>query len=389
MKKIKLLFVCSIAVVLSACGGEQGENTNPQQELNSQQEKNNNQETENVGKEKMNIPEKYEAENDNVIFTTEIHVNQEVRNQSGLKNVTVVRKKIDKDKVYQQLFQGVEVETEDKQEITLNDGSSITEYYYYGKNKEFLNVSPRVVQYSTAFYNYIYNCVDLSEGGNLNSYAQDTDFSFCSREDALKNISTELGQMGIELGEIEYQLYALDYQTLQQNEYAMDMDGNEDTSIYKDNWSEEDNCYYFFIRQKVGNLPEYHPYSDLFKNPIEENAPIKVLYSKNGIESLEIERLYDFTESEDETIELMSFDKVAETVAYKYNQLLTGAKYVITDATLYYMTENVGDGTYQMFPVWIFNVEETIESNGETTSSSLLVFVNAQTGEEIAMEDKY
>lgn len=385
MKKVKFLVVCCIAVTLPACSGEQEENLSWQKGSNTQQEESSNQAINNVEEGKIDIPKEYIEENGNVSFTTEIHVSQGVEKGDEVKSVTAVCKKIDKEKVYQQLFQGAEVEN--KQEITLNDGS--TEYYYQGKNGTSLSINTRAVRYNTVFYNYIYNCVDASVSGNLSSYSQEVNFSFATHEEALEDITEILGQMGIELGEIEYQVYALDYQMLQQEEYAMDMDGNEDTSVYKDTWSEEDNCYYFFIRQKVEDLPEYHPYSDLFKNPIEENAPIKVVYSKNGIESLEIERLYDFTVNEDEIIELLPFEEVTEAVSYKYNQLLTGAQYVVTDATLYYMTENGGNGSYQMFPVWIFNVEERIESNGETTSSSLLVFVNACTGEEIAMEDKY
>lgn len=389
MKKKILLLIGCIAILLSACSKEEKQENIAQKGKSDEiQTESSNQEAEGENDGENIIPESYTLENENIIFSTKIHIAQEAR-EEGIKEASAVLQQIDTDKVYQQLFQGIEVVEEDTSELEYNDGSNVTQYYYAGKNGESLIVSSRGVQYGTEFFQYVYNCVDTSEGGNISSYIQDMNFSFASQEEALQNISTELEKMGIELGETECRVYALDYQSLQKNEYAMDMDGNEDTSIYKDNWSEEDNCYYFFIRQKIGNLPEYHPYSDLFKNPIEENAPIKVLYSQNGIESLEIERLYDFAEEQGKTISLMPFEEVTEAVTYKYNQLLTGAKYYVTDATLYYMAENGGDGNYQMFPVWIFNVEETVESNGEATSSSLLVFVNACTGEEIAMEDKY
>lgn len=385
MKRKIILIISCIVFMLSACGKNQQSNID-QQGMSGTQE---NEQEENQENEKIIIPEKYEKERDNVLFTTEIHVNQDIRMVPELRNVTAILQKIDTEKVYQKLFGEVEVADKDTFKSELNDGSSITEYYYQGKGEQFLNLDERKVMYSTAFYNYVYNCVDTSAAGNLKCYAEDKDFTFATREEALEDITEILGQMGIELGEIEYQVYALDYQTLQQEEYAIDMDGEEDISIYKDSWSEEDNCYYFFIRQKVENLLEYHPYSDLFKNPIEENAPIKVLYSQNGIEALEIERIYNFNVNEDKTIELLPFEEVTEAVVYKYNQLITGAQYVVTDATLYYMTEREEKENYRMLPVWIFNVGEVVESDGETVSGSLLVFVNAETGEEIAMEDKY
>lgn len=336
----------------------------------------------------LSVPEEYKDEKENVVFNTQIHVDESAR-EKGIIKETLIRQKYDTDKVYQKLFAGVGVQDEITSELTANDGMNITEHYYEGENEEILCVSPERVMYRSALYNYIFNCVDTSAEGNLSSYAQDINFSFATREEALKNIVAELEEMGISLGETEYQVYALDYKTLQQNEYAQDHDGNEDRSVYKDKWSEEDNCYYFFIRQKAGNLPEYHAYTGIFKDPIAENMPVKVVYSKNGIENIELEAVYEFEEIKDSEITLKPFEEIAETVAYKYNQLLTNAEYTVTDATLYYMTENEGGDTYRMLPVWILNIEEKAEVDGEKIIGSLLVFVDAQTGEEIAMEDKY
>lgn len=380
-KKIFLLVLgCAATLMVSACGNktENLKKGNVKQQAGIEEEKS-------AG---LSVPEEYKDKKENVVFNTQLHIDESAR-EKGISKETAIRQKYDIDKVYQKLFAGVGVQDEIATELTAYDGTNMTEHYYEGDNEEILCVSPERVMYRRSLYNYVFNCVDTSAGGNLASYAQDMDFPFATREEALKNIVAELEEMGISLGETEYQVYALDYKTMQQNEYAENHDGNEDRSVYKDKWSEEDNCYYFFIRQKAGNLPEYHAYSGIFKNPIAENLPVKVVYSKNGIESLELEAVYEFEETKGDEVTLASFEDIAETTAYKYNQLLTNAEYTVTDATLYYMTENAGDGTYRMLPVWILNVEEKAEVDGEVTTDSLLVFVDAQTGEEIAMEDKY
>ena len=291
---------------------------------------------------------------------TQLHVTDKI----DLKGTAATTQKIDKEKAYQILFAGVKIKDQYEEEITGRDEETDVQYYYEGQNMETLNISSEGVNYRGSLSGYVDNCFDLSAGGNLDKYKQDTNLEFAAWEEVFSDIKEKLEQMGYRPGELEYDVYALDYETMQKEEYAMDMDGNEDTSIYKDNWSKEDECYFFSIRQKVQNLPEYHPYANLFKSPSAENAPIQVLYSKDGIQHLEIEKIYDFTENK-ENITLKPFEEIASKVAYKYNQLLTGAEYIVTDATLYYMTEHAEKNMFQMMPVWIFNVEETIENNGE------------------------
>ena len=52
--------------------------------------------------------------------------------------------------------------------------------------------------------------------------------------------------------ETDYTGYALDYETMQTQEYYEDMDGNIDKSQYKAQWSGADDCYYSILTRFTG-----------------------------------------------------------------------------------------------------------------------------------------
>lgn len=81
----------------------------------------------------------------------------------------------------------------------------------------------------------------------------------------------------------------------------------------------------------------------------------------------------------------MPFEDIADSVSMKFNSLLTNATYRVTDATIYFMTKYYNDGIYTVTPIWIFSTtEESSEGKAE-----VFTFIDAVTGMEIPMEDKY
>lgn len=186
---------------------------------------------------------------------------------------------------------------------------------------------------------------------NADLYNTETQLPFMTREDAFETVQNALKEMGIEI-EASYTGYALDHETMQSQEHHEDMDGNPDRSQNKARWSEEDDCYYFYIRQTFRGLPLYYVYNQVFTDAVEIDTPVQAVVSGEGIEWLSIENVFAVSE-EQGGISLADMDSVVKTAADKYNQILGDAAYEVTKAQLYYYVDLAsGTGTYDMKPAW-------------------------------------
>lgn len=106
---------------------------------------------------------------------------------------------------------------------------------------------------------------------------------------------------------------------------------------------------------------------------------MQAFVSKDGIEYLEIEKVFDVSE-EKTGIRLLPIGDIAKTAADKYAQILGDATYEMTNAELYYYVDlSSGMGIYDVKPVWII---KGIERSGET-QQAVQVIIDAQTAKEI------
>lgn len=213
---------------------------------------------------------------------------------------------------------------------------------------------------------------------NASLYSTDEQLSFMTREEAFQIIDKALKEMDIEL-EYDYTGYALDYNCMQSQEYHEDMDGNIDRANYKNQWSISDEGYYFCINQIYRGLPLYHVYCEIFSDVSDVNAPIQAFISKDGIEYLNIEKVFEIAD-EGMAVSLVPMEAIAETVANKYNQILGSSTYEMTEAELcYYVDLSSGTGVYDVKPVWIVKGIEKSEQNEQ----GIQVIIDAQTAKEI------
>ena len=80
----------------------------------------------------------------------------------------------------------------------------------------------------------------------------------------------------------------------------------------------EDDCYFYTAVQLQEGLPIYFGSQD-FPEDEEGNRPIHALCSANGIERLDVSRLYSFSEP-GEAVSLLDLDTIVQTVSKKYPQ---------------------------------------------------------------------
>lgn len=321
----------------------------------------------------IEIPERYEKEADNISFKTNVNVSANVR-ENGLRKLSTAVQKPDPEKVFDCLMGDTEIRAKNEED---------NNYWYEGVNNEILTINHTSIGFSTDFYVYVSNAFRLQQGYsdyNADKYELDKDFEFASRQEAFENISQVLVTMGIDIEE-QYKCYVLEHSMLQSEEYAMDINGNVDQTGYKDSWTQDDDSYYFVINQKHDDTPAYHVFYDNFPLAADENAPVQVLYNKDGIQFLQLEKVFAFTEQES-NYDLKPFEEIAGVIETKYGMLLDGSTYSVNQATLYYMENKVNDEQYEVIPVWIFNTEDN------ETGKTLQDIVNAETGKEIVWEEK-
>ena len=375
MKKNMMFMVAMTATLclsLSGCGN--GSETASQADTSSKVEIN-----ESVSGEyassgmNIKIPERYEKEADNVSFKADVIVSLEVR-ENGLQKISASVQRPDPAKVLECLMGDAEIDEKNEEEDNC---------WYVGANGESLTINNTSIGFATKFYVYVSNAFRLQQGYsdyNADKYELDKDFGFASRQQAFEDVRQSLKMMGIDV-ENEYKCYVLEHSILQSEEYVMDMNGNVDQSNYKGSWTQDDDSYYFVINQKYGDTPAYHVFYDNFPLIADENAPIQVLYNKNGIQFLQLEKVFSFSEQEG-IYDLKPFEEIVEVIENKYGMLLDGSTYSVNQATLYYMENETSDGQYAVSPVWIFNIVDNEDGK------ALQDVVNAQTGEEIIWEEK-
>lgn len=375
MKKNMMFIVAMTATLcmsLSGCGN--GSETTPQTDTSSKVETNESVSGE-AASSGMNIeiPERYEKEADNVYFKAGVIVSSEVR-ENGLQKISASVQRPDPAKVLECLMGDAEIDEKNEEEDNC---------WYVGANGESLTINNTSIGFATKFYVYVSNAFRLQQGYsdyNADKYELDKDFGFASRQQAFEDVRQSLKMMGIDV-ENEYKCYVLEHSMLQSEEYVMDINGNVDQSNYKGSWTQDDDSYYFVINQKYGDTPAYHVFYDNFPLIADENAPIQVLYNKNGIQFLQLEKVFSFSEQEG-IYDLKPFEEIVEVIENKYGMLLDGSTYSVNQATLYYMENETSDGQYAVSPVWIFNIVDNEDGK------ALQDVVNAQTGEEIIWEEK-
>ena len=374
-KKIKMMFTAIMATALCiSLAGCSDDTKTSQTNTSSKAETSESVSEESAPSEiGIEIPERYDKEAENVSFKTDINVSENVR-ENGLRKLSATVQKPDPAKVFDCLMGDTEIRAKNEED---------NNYWYEGVNNEILTINNTSIGFSTNFYVYVSNAFRLQQGYsdyNADKYELDKDLEFASRQEAFENIRQALETMGIDIEE-QYKCYVLEHSILKSEEYAMDINGNIDQTGYKDSWTQDDDSYYFVINQKYDDTPAYHVFYDNFPLAADENAPIQVLYNKDGIQFLRLEKVFAFTEQES-NYDLKPFEEIAEVIETKYGMLLDGSTYSVNQATLYYMENKMNDEQYEVIPVWIFNTED------KETGKTLQDIVNAETGKEIVWEEK-
>lgn len=322
------------------------------------------------------FPSEYTRETEKVSFQTKITADNISDSRVFFKG-TASEQKLDGEKLKEQLLGDKEAE-EHVMEGTDYTGQEGEDKIWQTASGETLYVSSTVTSYVTPLFHHISQAFVLPESKDEDSgYSTSDEFEDFSREDAYLEIKTALENSGISVPD-DYICYTLPAEAMKEREYPTDMDGNEDVSAKKSDWSREDDTYYFVFQSRYCGLPAWHPYVYKMSADILGNAPLQAAVSRNGIVYLLLERMFDY-QTEEECVELQPFEKIADALEVQFSRLLGEETYRIGLAELKAMEKMTGADSYEMVPVWIVHGE--IHEDGETRQFQKVF--DARTAEEI------
>ena len=380
MKKILfVIWLLSLSAIFTGCSGadEPFEEMSPEpQEVSTEEGISSETYTE---EEEVSIPTEFHKMYDEN-FSCDLKVTASVEYLKKPQCVQGVRiQNVDPDKARDLFFSGINTEIEDV------DMSGEEPYIYLrGEGGESFLYSSRSFSYSKPFSAYIMQAFRLEqgEGYNADEYDQNRDLSFMNRDTAFETIMEVLENLGVQTHSRKYKCYSLDFSTLSEQEFAIDLDGKEDPSQYKESWSEEDECYYFIIKQEEQGIPLYAPISEVFQKFEDINAQIQVLFSSRGIEMIQITGIMEWDKNF-EKVSLTDFETVMDHLYYKYSMVISDAVYQVNSADLVYLAAEEKRGTYSMKPAWVIKMKVEYKGNEGQQTQEIQTLIDAVSGKEL------
>lgn len=339
--------------------------------------------------ENIEFPKRFEKSYDKVDFQADVVIADGVDLNQICRKV-VNRAYYDNDRAYERLFQGKELKIDQQNEVFGDNGEMIPNRDCLSVDGESFSMDGQTLNFVKPFTGYIFRCMRLEKRNpeyNMDRYELNGDLDFMSREEGENQIVSLLADIGFEEKfDFLSTVYAMDYKTMEQEEYAMDMEGNEDTSRYKEVWTEEDNCYNYFLRQEIDGLPLYYLYGGVFKELDICNVGVNAVYSKDGLQYIRIDKLFVVDDSVNPVpVSFMEIEELAQSVDEQYLMMISDADFVVHQMALYLMAEKASDETYyELFPVWILSMEQIQDKQGEKVRTPLQSVIHAETGEVIS-----
>lgn len=244
--------------------------------------------------------------------------------------------------------------------------------YYTQDESEYMSISTDgTLNYDTDLSSYVGNVLyydDRFDDYNGDIYQAKSDHDFLSQQDAWTKVSELLSQVGIECDE-NYRCFVMDHETMSREEeriareLAQDEYGKQLTK--KEQWTAEDDCYYFQTKILWQDYPVLPVYSG--EGIDEEN--ITVIYGRNGLVSLSVNGFFPLAEADEITIQ--SPEKVVDAVNVVLGNLISQETYEIQRISLCQkpMGTDTEKNGLDIELVWECSVDVQYDENDHYTSN--------------------
>lgn len=247
-----------------------------------------------------------------------------------------------------------------------------------GDTEHLLITNNDSLSYSTAGADFILNTIDLDEESpiyNGQRYEREEDFAFMSRQQAWDLVKTTLDKWGVRQISEDYKCYLMDYKVMQEEEPKVIEEiyksfGKEIAP--KEAWSEEDNAYYFFIKQ------EWSGYSILPEMTGEgwDDHAIEVIVRKDGIAYVQVNSYYELEDGRQ--IEVQAPQETASKVKSYLDNIISEDTYTLEKVSLSQRIRNVDIKRKKAESVVVWDCQ-ILSSYGEGDSYRQHIYLDAET----------
>lgn len=252
----------------------------------------------------------------------------------------------------------------------------------YGKQGEFMEVSPMDISFSDSDYSYYLNCLFTDphfEDYNLSHFSLTKELPFASRENVFQIIRKYFDTIGISISD-NYEAYALHHKKLQKEEKPMDTDGNILEEDKKESWTKKDDAYYFIFHQEVEGVPVRQvQYGDGFQGTGIEQTELTAVYGAKGMIAFREYWGYVLEETMEER-KIISLECALKSLQKKYDMLITEESTLFNEIALELMPVFIKDNEYEIHPVWTFRGKIQVEG---WQSSDIEILFDGFNGKEI------
>lgn len=282
--------------------------------------------------------------------------------------------------------------------ITRKNESSTNLHYETADGKQ-LGISSHSLFFNTPHFNNIravfgiaYRIAHYEIGDNLDSYQQNRDLPFLPYAEVIERVKEEFGLLNISVQE-PIELYALDYQTMREQEKirldsGLLTDPRDGSVNLKGAWTEEDNCYFLIMHLSLQNIPVFPSnHGKVEDKTLVYGSSLYACYSVQGLEYLTISAPYQQTGIAQENVPLISLEDALSVVQHKYSNVILTDPTAITEISFFYVPTLVNKSREEFFmrPAWCFQVGQEVVVGGtvETAIYYNTVIIDATSGQEI------
>lgn len=378
LKKVIILLTLS-SLALSSCGTAEKAAAKAEASDNSNKQENGEGTTPSGT---ASFPKSFNETINDVAFQAEVDFPEEIETQE-ITGGTATKEIPDIDKVIGIFAEGKEPSTVYEDEASGENGETYPTYFAEYPDGSYLSADTMTI-YSTSFSTQISDTFRLEDTSDYNAdkYSMDKTFSFEKPEDAFSKIKDAITSCGYEISDCSYDYFALDAATMEKEERVYEK-GSDQLEESTSQWDSSYDCYKFYAQQIFEGIPIFNGTQD-FPDDSLSNRSIQAVYSKDGIQELYLDSIYQCSKGTD-PIHFSEFEDIAKTIADKYGNILTDASYRVTRAQLYFMPHRQSGKEYDLIPIWLFEIKESGKDSetGEDFENTLYSFVNAQSGEEV------
>lgn len=211
------------------------------------------------------------------------------------------------------------------------------------------------------------------------NYSSFTDLLFKPYQQVIDEIINKLNLVDLKEVELEV-IYALDQETM--NDHLMKSEAIDSETIY---FSEEDEAYLLHFRQMIHEIPVANFTWQSSARGVNDSTEtvISAIYNEDGIYNLDVKEYYALIDEGEAQPLLNQTDALSEVIKLYQNKIISSVV-VIDQAELNYI--GVTEGTKRkLIPAWIFQtVTEIVDPEENITFQDYqFIVIDAITGDEI------